>query len=215
MIRLFSFLDSLNIFYSTFFFLINSIVLRFIGFSSKILNYFNFLLLSTFNLMKKLFNNFFQYDNFFFIFISIVIIILIFFNFLRVYPFVFPMSSRISFVALVSFTTWVSFVLWSYTHKITKFLYHLIPSGTPIILVLFLFIVELVRLLIRPITLTIRIVANIVAGHILLSLTSVLVTRLKIFITVYLALNIVEFFVAIIQAYIFCYLLILYFNERI
>jgi len=48
---------------------------------------------------------------------------------------------------------------------------HLTPQGTPFILILyFIILIETMRLIIRPITLAIRLIANIIAGHLLISL---------------------------------------------
>ena len=52
----------------------------------------------------------------------------------------------------------------------SNFLSHLVPRGTPIVLVPFMVFIELVRRVIRPLTLAVRLAANMVAGHLLLVL---------------------------------------------
>ncbi|WP_227643598.1 F0F1 ATP synthase subunit A [Klebsiella pneumoniae] len=47
---------------------------------------------------------------------------------------------------------------------------HIIPQGTPIILIPFIVLIETIRNIIRPRTLSIRLTANIIAGHLLLTL---------------------------------------------
>ena len=47
---------------------------------------------------------------------------------------------------------------------------HLVPLGTPVALIPFMVLIELVRNFIRPLTLSVRLAANIVAGHLLLTL---------------------------------------------
>ena len=47
---------------------------------------------------------------------------------------------------------------------------HLVPSGCPFILMPFIVIIESVRLIIRPITISVRLAANLTAGHIILTL---------------------------------------------
>lgn len=52
----------------------------------------------------------------------------------------------------------------------SNFLAHLVPTGTPPLLIPFMVIIELVRRVIRPLTLAVRLAANMVAGHLLLVL---------------------------------------------
>lgn len=100
----------------------------------------------------------------------------------------------------------------------TSALAHLVPMGTPIGLMPFIVLIEIVRSLIRPITLRVRLVANIIAGHLLLTLLSNRVYVLNIPILIVslgalLCLSILECGVSIIQAYVFRVLRTLYLNE--
>ena len=96
---------------------------------------------------------------------------------------------------------------------------HLTPAGAPAGLAPFLVLVETVSVLIRPLTLTVRLIANISAGHIVLSLVANCLTSVSgvSFFSV-LALNtgynMFEVFVCIIQAYIFSLLIKLYAGEH-
>merc|ERR1719197_2251582 len=95
---------------------------------------------------------------------------------------------------------------------------HLVPLGTPYVLIPFIVLIERVRNIIRPGTLSIRLAANMVAGHLLLTLLGsqgpnaqgivllVLVGRLILLLCLELA-------VACIQAYVFTILRSLYLNE--
>lgn len=80
-------------------------------------------------------------------------------------------------------------------------------------------IIESLRSLIRPIRLSVRLVANIVAGHLLITLLSSSVrskTRLRLLRVVILGLVILrglETAVALIQAYVFCVLSTIYIRE--
>ncbi|MQI72166.1 hypothetical protein EI017_25775, partial [Escherichia coli] len=51
-----------------------------------------------------------------------------------------------------------------------KILAHLVPNGTPIPLIRFIVLIEIIRNIIRSLTLSIRLIANIVSGHLLLTL---------------------------------------------
>ena len=95
---------------------------------------------------------------------------------------------------------------------------HLVPTGTPGALIPVIVIIETVSNVIRPGTLSIRLAANIVAGHLLLTLLGsqgpnaqgivllVLMGRLILLLCLELA-------VAFIQAYVFTILRSLYLNE--
>ena len=87
----------------------------------------------------------------------------------------------------------------------------------------FLILIETVRIIVRPITLSFRLAANIRAGHIVLTLISVyFIFRLFILgkgVTVFLLFvevgyTLFEFGICIIQAYIFCLLLSLYTEDH-
>jgi F0F1-type ATP synthase membrane subunit a len=56
--------------------------------------------------------------------------------------------------------------------ELRGFLAHLVPLGTPYPLMPLMVFIELIRGLIRPLTLRVRLVANIVAGHLLMVLLS-------------------------------------------
>jgi F-type H+-transporting ATPase subunit a len=84
---------------------------------------------------------------------------------------------------------------------------HLVPAGCPIYLISFIIFIELIRLSIRPITLRVRLIANITAGHLLLFLVSQ-------FIIPSFLLILLEIIVRLIQAFVFSLLLSLYLSER-
>lgn len=134
-------------------------------------------------------------------------------NFFSVFSFNFPVTSQVSLVFWVAGSSWSRIVLFSVYKNFKGFFSHLIPEGTPLPLVSLLFIIELVSSLIRPLTLTVRLVANILAGHLLIRLLSSLVLKFQLTGLLYLGLNLVEMFVALIQAYIFSTMVVLYFSE--
>ena len=97
---------------------------------------------------------------------------------------------------------------------------HLVPSGTPGALIPVIVIIETVRSIIRPGTLAVRLAANIVAGHLLLTLLGgqgplLSGAFLAIIIVSLILLLILECAVACIQAYVFTILSSLYLNELI
>lgn len=95
---------------------------------------------------------------------------------------------------------------------------HLVPLGTPYALMPFIVLIETVRNVIRPLTLSVRLAANIVAGHLLLTLlrsqcSHISMTLISFLILALVLLATLESAVALIQAYVFGVLSTLYVAE--
>jgi len=91
-----------------------------------------------------------------------------------------------------------------------------VPQGTPYVLTPFIVLIELTRILIRPITLSVRLSANITAGHLLLSILVSFVSRLSFsffYYFVVLLMDVLELGVAVIQSYVFFVLTSMYVSE--
>jgi F-type H+-transporting ATPase subunit a len=95
-----------------------------------------------------------------------------------------------------------------------------VPNGTPGALMPFMVIIETIRNIIRPLTLSIRLIANMVAGHLLITLlgsqtalsANFILARLII---IQILLLTLETAVTVIQAYVFAVLSTLYSREVI
>lgn len=95
---------------------------------------------------------------------------------------------------------------------------HLIPQGTPGPLIPFMVYIELISNIIRPGTLAIRLSANMIAGHLLLTLlgntgVSLSLLILNVLIITQILLLTLETAVAFIQSYVFAILITLYSTE--
>lgn len=152
--------------------------------------------------------------------IFINLLTLIFFNnFLGLFPYIFTASSHINFCLSLSLTLWLRTIIYRIYNYLNDLLSHLTPQGTPFILISFIVIIESIRLIIRPLTLAIRLTANIIAGHLLLSLlgsTGQLINNpliLTIIIFSQILLYTLEISVSLIQAYVFSILSTLYRRE--
>ena len=111
-------------------------------------------------------------------------------------------------------------VLFRLLNNLSNTLVHLIPQGTPAVLMPFMVLIESVSNLIRPLTLGVRLGANIVAGHLLITLlrSVVPVTPLglgPVVIRAQLALTSLEVAVSVIQGYVFRVLVTLYIAEAV
>lgn len=111
---------------------------------------------------------------------------------------------------------WLSFILYGWILHTTHIFAHLVPQGTPGPLMIFIVLIETVRNVIRPVTLAIRLSANMVAGHLLLTLmgnAGAISVLGGVVVLSQTALVILELAVAAVQAYVFAVLTALYARE--
>ena len=152
------------------------------------------------------------------IIISLFFIIIIL-NIQGLLPFTFTNFSHISNTLIISLPLWLATFIYSWLNNTSNTLVHLIPNRTPVILIPFMVIIETIRRLIRPLTLAIRLAANIIAGHLLVSLLInatplANLISLPILGSAQIILIRLEVAVAAIQAYVFTVLITLYAAER-
>nr|YP_009730010.1 ATP synthase F0 subunit 6 [Tagasta indica]YP_010892331.1 ATP synthase F0 subunit 6 [Tagasta tonkinensis]QHX99915.1 ATP synthase F0 subunit 6 [Tagasta indica]WJO90064.1 ATP synthase F0 subunit 6 [Tagasta tonkinensis] len=151
------------------------------------------------------------------IFIS-MFIMLMFNNFMGLFPYIFTSSSHMVMTFSIALPMWLSFMLFGWINNTKHMLAHLVPQGTPMALMSFMVLIETISNIIRPGTLAIRLAANMIAGHLLLTLMgntgpSMHHNILIILITSQMMLLILESAVALIQAYVFSILSALYSSE--
>nr|YP_009115385.1 ATP synthase F0 subunit 6 [Myrmica scabrinodis]CEF49544.1 ATP synthase F0 subunit 6 [Myrmica scabrinodis] len=152
------------------------------------------------------------------IFISLLLMILLN-NFLGLFPYIFTASSHMSMSLSLSLIFWLSTMLYTIFSYFKILLAHLTPLGTPFILMPFMVIIESISLMIRPLTLSIRLTANMIAGHLLLSLlgssgqliNNIMIMPILLFSQILLFM--LEISVALIQSYVFSILSTLYSSE--
>lgn len=152
-----------------------------------------------------------------FIFISLFRII-IFNNFLGLFPYIFTSSSHLTITLTLALPLWLTFILFGWLNNTQHIFIHLVPQGTPAVLMPFIVLIETIRNLIRPLTLAIRLIANIVAGHLLITLLgntgpSIASYLIGFLIITQILLLTLESAVRIIQAYVSAVLRTLYSRE--
>nr|UXG58542.1 ATP synthase F0 subunit 6 [Dermacentor albipictus]UXG58550.1 ATP synthase F0 subunit 6 [Dermacentor albipictus] len=191
-----------------------------------ILPYFYWISPSTFSISwKKLLKNFFQeiennlksYKTKNCLIISAIFIFILCINVSGLLPYVFTSSSHLVFTMFFAFPLWISLIIFLILNKINMMMAHFVPLGSPIFLSFFMVIIETVSNLIRPITLSVRLMANMISGHLLLHLLS----SISMFGNIYLLLSLpfmmilllLESAVAFIQSFVFVILISLYINE--
>lgn len=143
------------------------------------------------------------------LFIRLFIYILII-NFLGLIPYSFSCSSHFIFAVTLRLPLWLGIIILGWLNFSNIMFCHLIPLGTPLLLIPLMVFIERIRNFIRPWSLRVRLISNLISGHLLIRLLgdcgfSVFFIQISFFIF--------EFFVCFIQAYVFSTLLTLYSRE--
>nr|YP_010957139.1 ATP synthase F0 subunit 6 [Citharichthys stigmaeus]WMY90427.1 ATP synthase F0 subunit 6 [Citharichthys stigmaeus] len=144
-------------------------------------------------------------------------------NMLGLLPYTYTPTTQLSLNLGLAVPLWLATVIIGMRNQPTHALGHLLPEGTPTLLIPVLIIIETISLFIRPLALGVRLTANLTAGHLLIQLISTgvyvlmslmpavaLVTMVLLFL-----LTVLEVAVAMIQAYVFVLLLSLYLQENV
>nr|ACV92135.1 ATP synthase F0 subunit 6 [Caenis pycnacantha] len=151
------------------------------------------------------------------LFVSLFSFIL-FNNFLGLFPYIFTCTSHLVFTLALAMPLWLSFMIYGWVNHTQHMFAHLVPQGTPSVLMPFMVCIETISNIIRPGTLAVRLAANMIAGHLLMTLLgntgpSLTLTLLSLLIIGQIALLVLESAVAIIQSYVFAVLSTLYSSE--
>lgn len=151
------------------------------------------------------------------VFIRLFIFIL-FNNFLGLFPYIFTASRHLAITLTLSLPLWISFIVFGWVNYTKHIFAHLVPQRTPGPLIPFIVVIETIRNVIRPGTLAVRLIANIVAGHLLITLLGNQTAVASNFILAGLIITQIilltlECAVAIIQSYVFAVLSTLYARE--
>nr|WRO45303.1 ATP synthase F0 subunit 6 [Leptoglossus occidentalis] len=139
-------------------------------------------------------------------------------NIMGLLPYIFTSSSHLVFTLTMALPLWLSLMIYGWINHTNHMFAHLIPAGTPAILMPFMVMIETISNLIRPGSLSVRLTANMIAGHLLMSLLGNNSTNANEFILplimmVQIMLMLFESAVSLIQAYVFSVLSTLYSSE--
>nr|YP_010946366.1 ATP synthase F0 subunit 6 [Balta hwangorum]WGO57084.1 ATP synthase F0 subunit 6 [Balta hwangorum] len=139
-------------------------------------------------------------------------------NFMGLFPYIFTSTSHLSMTLTLALPLWLSFMMFGWLNNTKNMFAHLVPQGTPPILMPFMVCIETISNLIRPGTLAVRLAANMIAGHLLLTLLGntgpmLSLPLLLILVTTQIMLLMLESAVSIIQSYVFAVLSTLYSSE--
>ncbi|MCC8417751.1 MAG: F0F1 ATP synthase subunit A [Rickettsia endosymbiont of Bryobia graminum] len=141
-------------------------------------------------------------------------------NLLGMLPYGFTVTSHIVITFSLAIIVFLFITIVGFVNHGLHFLSLFLPQGVPLWLAPVMIILELFAYLARPISLSLRLAANMVAGHILLKVMAGFAVSLMIFLK-FLPIPIIvtligfEIFVAILQAYIFTILSCVYLSDAI
>lgn len=159
----------------------------------------------------------------YFPFFFLIFFFILFSNLIGMLPFSFTLTAHLSLTFFLAFSFNIGFIILGFFKNGLKFLYLFKPTGTPPLLLPLIIVIEIVSYLIRTFSLSIRLFANMMAGHCLLFVISSFVSSMLnssfIFLLpilfIYFAIFILEFSIAFLQAYVFTILLSIYLNDSI
>ena len=146
-------------------------------------------------------------------------------NLLGMFPYSFTWTSHIIVTFAIAFFIFIGVTMIAiYKHGLLKFMSFFAPSGVPKPMLILLVPIEIISYLSRPISLSVRLFANMMAGHTLLKVIGgfVFVLGANTFIiggvlplAFLVALTGLEIVIAFLQAYVFAILTCLYINDAI
>nr|QBZ38190.1 ATP synthase F0 subunit 6 [Stenocranus matsumurai] len=136
-------------------------------------------------------------------------------NLMGLIPYVFTPTSHLTISISMAFPLWISLMTFGWTNHTNFMFSHLLPMNTPLLISPFMIMVESISNLIRPISLAVRLTANMIAGHLLMTLlgniNSIKIIWLILFLQMMMLLF--EMAVSMIQAYVFTILMTMYSSE--
>ncbi|MAR56119.1 MAG: F0F1 ATP synthase subunit A [Rickettsiales bacterium] len=142
-------------------------------------------------------------------------------NLLGMVPYSFTVTSHIIVTFVLAAFIFVGVtVVAIMKHGLGKFLGFFLPQGTPWWMAPMMYLIELFSYLARPVSLSVRLTANMMAGHTMLKVIAGFVVALGIIggwapLALLVILTGFEIFVAILQAYIFTVLTCVYLNDAL
>jgi F-type H+-transporting ATPase subunit a len=162
----------------------------------------------------------------FFPFVFTLFMFILVANLWGMFPYFFTVTSHIVVTAALAIAVILTVLVYGFWKHKLHFFRLFVPSGLPKVLLPFIVFIEVLSFISRPISLSIRLFANMLAGHITLKVFAgfvVALGSLGVFgilgailpLAATVALTALEFLVAAIQAYVFAILTSLYLNDAL
>jgi len=156
----------------------------------------------------------------YFPFIFSLFMFILFCNLIGMIPFTFTVTSHIIITFAMALVVFVGVSIIGFGRHGLHFLKFFVPAGVPMALLPLLVVIEVLSYLIRPISLSVRLFANMTAGHTMLKVFGGFVVMLGILggwapLAFVVALTGLEVGIAILQAYVFTILTCIYLNDAV
>jgi F-type H+-transporting ATPase subunit a len=147
-------------------------------------------------------------------------------NMIGVIPYSFTIASHIIVTAALAFLVFFTVLIYGFYKNGLKFLKLFVPSGIPIFILPLVVFIEIFSFFLRPISHSVRLFANMLAGHIALAVFAGFIPMLAglgiagyfgavLPLGMVMALTALELLVAFLQAYVFTILTVIYINDAI
>jgi F-type H+-transporting ATPase subunit a len=162
----------------------------------------------------------------FFPFVFTIFMFVLFANVIGLVPYAFTVTSHIIITATLALLVFFTVTIYGFYRHGVHFLKLFVPKGIPIAILPMIVFIEILSYLSRPVSHSIRLFANMLAGHITLKVFAGFVTLLgawgvvgwfgaAIPLALVVALTALELLVAFLQAYVFAILTCIYLNDAI
>lgn len=155
----------------------------------------------------------------YFTYIFTLFLFIFFANILGMIPYSFTVTSHLAVTAFLALAVFVTVTFIGFWKHGTHFFSFFAPSGAPKVMLLLLVPIEVISYFVRPVSHSIRLGANMMAGHVALKVFASFCVSLGGFFFVpllgMLGLTALEFLVAALQAYIFTILTCIYLNDAL
>jgi len=156
----------------------------------------------------------------YFPFIFSLFIFVLFCNMVGMLPYSFTVTSHIIVTLAFAMFIFIGVTILGFAIHGLKYLKIFVPSGVPFVLLPIIMVIEIISYLSRPISLSVRLFANMMAGHTMLKVFGGFVISLGLVagwlpLTFSVALTGLEILVAFLQAYVFAILTCIYLNDAL
>jgi len=162
----------------------------------------------------------------FFPFVFTLFMFVLFANMIGLIPYSFTVTSQLIITASLAITVFLVVVVYGFWKNGLHFLNLFVPKGVPVYILPAIVFIEILSFLSRPISHSVRLFANMLAGHITLQVFAGFIIMLAGFgiagwfgaalpLILVIMLTALEFLVAFLQAYVFAILTCIYLNDAI